>query len=78
MTLVRQGSAFCLYFMDHAPVDWHDIAAHHDFRFDTRMRHELIERNVYFFPYAVKQSSISAAHTTADIDTTLEVWRSWI
>jgi len=25
--------------------------------------------------HAVKQSSISAAHTTADIDTTLEVWQ---
>ena len=24
MTLVRQGSAFCIYFMDHAPADWHD------------------------------------------------------
>src|SRR5664280_3281821 len=21
-----QGSAFCVYFMDHLPVDWHDLA----------------------------------------------------
>ena len=25
--IVRQGSAFCVYFMDHAPQDWHDLAS---------------------------------------------------
>jgi len=75
-TLARQGSAFCLYFMDHAPVDWHDLAENHDFEFDLQMRRELIERNIYFFPLAVKQSSISAAHTRADIDRTLERWQA--
>ncbi|MBS1873277.1 MAG: aspartate aminotransferase family protein [Acidobacteria bacterium] len=73
-TFVRQGSAFCLYFMDHAPVDWHDIAANHDFARDAAMRRELIEAGVYFFPLAVKQGSISLAHTEADIDHTLEMW----
>jgi glutamate-1-semialdehyde 2,1-aminomutase len=75
-TLVRQGSAFCLYFMDHAPVDWHDLAAHHDFALDSRMRLEMIDRGVYYFPTATKQCSISAAHREADIDQTLEVLRA--
>ncbi len=73
-TLARQGSAFCLYFMDHAPVDWHDIAGHHDFPADTAMRRQLVNDGIYFFPLAVKQGSISSAHTEADIDATLERW----
>lgn len=75
-TLVRQGSAFCLYFMDHAPVDWHDLAAHHDFALDSRMRLDMIDRGVYYFPTATKQCSISAAHSEADIDQTLETLRA--
>ncbi|MEK7404745.1 MAG: aspartate aminotransferase family protein [Acidobacteriota bacterium] len=71
-TLARQGSAFCLYFMDHAPVDWHDLAANHSFARDEQMRREMIDRGVYFFPLATKQCSISAAHTQADIEFTLE------
>jgi hypothetical protein len=30
--------------MDHAPVDYHDIAIHHDFSFDTEYRFGLIEK----------------------------------
>jgi glutamate-1-semialdehyde 2,1-aminomutase len=68
----RQGSAFCLYFMDHSPTDWHDLAAHHDFELDQNMRRQLIEKGVYFFPLATKQCSISFAHTQADIERTLQ------
>jgi glutamate-1-semialdehyde 2,1-aminomutase len=75
-TLARQGSAFCLYFMDHAPVDWHDLAGNHDFGFDIEMRRRLIEEDIYFFPLAVKQGSISAAHVEEDIDFTLDRWKS--
>src|SRR5262249_35752325 len=32
----RQGSAFCLYFMDRCPRDWHDLASHHHFEEDER------------------------------------------
>jgi glutamate-1-semialdehyde 2,1-aminomutase len=39
------------------------------------MRRALIERGIYFFPLAVKQGSISAAHTAADIEATLVCWR---
>ncbi|MBI3210817.1 MAG: aspartate aminotransferase family protein [Candidatus Solibacter usitatus] len=68
----RIGSALCVYFMDHIPVDWHDLAAHHDFTLDERIRQELIERGSYVFPVATKQWSISAAHTKAQIDETVE------
>lgn len=69
--VARQGSAFCVYFMDHTPVDWHDLAANHRFEFDQDMRRALIPHGVYAFPLATKQWSISAAHTADDIDTTL-------
>jgi glutamate-1-semialdehyde 2,1-aminomutase len=72
-TLVRQGSAFCLLFMDHAPVDWHDLAANHDFELDVAMRRNLIDNDIYFFPVATKQGSISFAHTAADIQITVEL-----
>jgi glutamate-1-semialdehyde 2,1-aminomutase len=70
--VARQGSAFCIYFMDHCPKDWHDLAAHHDFSFDENFRRKLIELGIYFFPVAAKQCSISFAHTVADIEVTLE------
>ncbi len=70
--VIRQGSAFCIYFMDHAPKDWHDLASHHDFSLDLAMRRAMVDRGVYFFPVATKQCSISAAHSEGDIDATIE------
>ncbi|SFR98538.1 glutamate-1-semialdehyde 2,1-aminomutase [Granulicella pectinivorans] len=70
--VARQGSAFCTYFMDHLPVDWHDLATHHDTEMDAHLRRELLERGVYFFQLPMKQCSLSAAHTEADVDQTLE------
>ena len=75
VTIARQGSAFCVYFMDHAPRDWHDIADHHDMERDARYRRALIERGIYHFPMPTKQGSISAAHTEDDIEETLEKTR---
>ncbi|MEB2360090.1 MAG: aminotransferase class III-fold pyridoxal phosphate-dependent enzyme [Bryobacteraceae bacterium] len=72
VAVARQGSALCVYFMDHCPVDWHDLRAHHAFALDEQIRKELIARGTYVFPLAAKQWSISAAHTEADIQATLE------
>jgi glutamate-1-semialdehyde 2,1-aminomutase len=69
--VARQGSAFCIYFMDHEPQDWHDLARNHDFSCDMTLRRRLIEKGIYFFPVETKQCSISAAHTEEDIDVTL-------
>ena len=68
----RLGSAFCLYFMDHEPRDYHDLAEHNDAAFDTKYRRALIEAGIYNFPQATKQGSISFAHTVKDIEETLE------
>lgn len=72
-TIARQGSAFCVYFTDHAPVDWHDVAAHHDFDYDAEYRRKLIEGGVYHFPLPTKQGSISLAHDAETIDKTIEI-----
>jgi glutamate-1-semialdehyde 2,1-aminomutase len=70
--VARQGSAFCIYFMDHEPRDWHDLAGNHDFARDLKLRRSLVEKGIYFFPMETKQCSISAAHTEEDIAVTLE------
>lgn len=72
LVVARQGSALCPYFMDHLPVDWHDLASHHDFALDSRMRRKLIEAGVYTFPLAVKQWSISATHSEDDLQQTVD------
>lgn len=70
--VARQGSAFCTYFMDHAPVNFHDILDHHNFELDLRYRKKLIQEGIFNFPSAIKQGSISYAHTADDINRTLE------
>lgn len=70
-SISRIGSAFCVYFMDHVPVDWHDLATHHDAERDRRWRLAMIRRGIYLFPLPTKQGSISLAHTEADIDRTI-------
>ncbi|HEY6483348.1 MAG TPA: aminotransferase class III-fold pyridoxal phosphate-dependent enzyme [Steroidobacteraceae bacterium] len=68
----RQGSAFAIYFMEEPPRDLHDIIQHHDFDKDLLVRRELIAEGIFFIPVAAKQCSLSAAHTRADVDFTLE------
>ncbi|HWQ53767.1 MAG TPA: aspartate aminotransferase family protein [Bryobacteraceae bacterium] len=74
--VARQGSAFCIYFMDHLPVDWHDLAGHNNSELDNTMRQALIASGIYTFPVATKQFSISAAHTQDDIEATLQCFKT--
>lgn len=74
--VARLGSAFCLYFMDHQPVDFHDILQNHNFELDKDYRRRLIENGIFHFPLPIKQGSISYAHSKADIEKTLEVTRN--
>ena len=69
--VARQGSAFCTYFMDHLPVDWHDLASNHDSELDGLLRRGLLDLGVYFFQLPMKQCSLSAAHTVEDVEFTL-------
>lgn len=71
--VARQGSAFCVYFMDHAPVNYHDILTNHDFVLDLNYRKLLIDYGIFNFPAAIKQGSISYAHNMEDIEKTLEI-----
>ena len=70
--IARQGSAFCAYFMDHLPVDWHDLASNNDTALDGLLRRELLEHGVYYFQLPMKQCSLSAAHTMDDVQHTLQ------
>lgn len=70
--VARQGSAYCVYFMDHQPVDFHDIIDNNDMEFDKKYRYELIKEGIFNFPTPIKQGSISFAHTEKDIEITLE------
>jgi glutamate-1-semialdehyde 2,1-aminomutase len=74
--IARVGSAFCVYFMDHAPVDFHDVAVNNDFAFDKEYRVKLIEKGIFNFPLPIKQGSISFAHSVQDISETLEKTQS--
>lgn len=73
VTVGRQRSAFAVYFMDHQPVDWLDVARHHDMELDRRYRSKLIDAGIFHFPVATKQGSISFAHTPDDVAETLDV-----
>jgi glutamate-1-semialdehyde 2,1-aminomutase len=70
--VAREGSAFSFYFCARVPEDLHDIIAGHDFEKDVALRRALIREGVFFIPIATKQCSISAAHTAADIELTLQ------
>jgi glutamate-1-semialdehyde 2,1-aminomutase len=74
--VARQGSAFSYYLMPEPPADLHDIIQNHDFARDVALRRALIQRGVFFVPIATKQSSLSAAHTDADLAFTLEQFES--
>lgn len=75
ISLASNASAFCLYFMDHLPVDLHDILLHHDSDLDLRFRRELIRNGIYHIPLPFKQGSVSFAHSREDISKTLDVTR---
>jgi glutamate-1-semialdehyde 2,1-aminomutase len=76
--LSRNASAFCLYLMDHAPVDLHDILEHHDAGLDVKLRRAWIKNGVYHIPIPFKQGSVSYAHSMRDIEETLDITRRLI
>jgi glutamate-1-semialdehyde 2,1-aminomutase len=65
------GSLFVLCFMD-GPLDTYDDALRNDDALFARYRRELIARGIFEMPESLGRSHISAAHTTDDIDRSLQ------
>jgi glutamate-1-semialdehyde 2,1-aminomutase len=71
MTVARFGSVFVPYFL-HGPVESYSDLLRNDTVRDLAFRQGMCERGIFMLPVALKRSHVSAAHSTADIDRTLE------
>ncbi len=72
MTVAGYGSVFVPYFMTGAINRYADLL-HNNTEADTFFRSEMTRRGVFMLPMAMKRNHVSAAHTDADIDRTLNV-----
>ncbi|GCE16084.1 aspartate aminotransferase family protein [Tengunoibacter tsumagoiensis] len=70
-TVAGFGSIFVTYFME-PPVETYTDLLRNDATKFVNYRRQLIERGIYKLPVNLKRNHISLAHTTADIDQTLE------
>lgn len=66
------GSVFTPYFMEGEIADYEDLLRNDATR-DVAFRKGMCDLGVYLLPIAMKRNHISAAHTEADIDRTLEM-----
>ncbi len=71
MTIARFGSVFVPYFME-GPIENYTDLLRNDTRRDLWFRQRMCERGIFMLPVALKRNHVSAAHTQADIDRTLE------
>ncbi len=74
MYVAGYGSVFVPYFMDPdagAPQNYTDLLRN-DGEMDAAFRLAMVERGIFMCPIAMKRNHISAAHTKADMDHTLE------
>jgi len=74
ITVARFGSVFVPYFLD-GPILGYDDLLRNDTARDVAFRQGMCERGIFMIPTALKRNHVSAAHTDADIDRTLEVAR---
>jgi glutamate-1-semialdehyde 2,1-aminomutase len=74
MTVAQFGSVFVPYFFDGPTERYEDLLANNTQR-DVWFRSSMCERGIFMLPTALKRNHISAAHTQADIDRTLETAR---
>ena len=72
MTVAGYGSVFVPYFMTGAINCYADLLQNNT-EADTFFRSEMTRRGVFMLPMAMKRNHVSAAHTDADIDRTLNV-----
>lgn len=74
LTVTGYGSVFVPYFMDPEPglpQSYTDLLRNDNDK-DQAFRLAMVERGFFMCPLAMKRNHISAAHTKADIDATLE------
>jgi len=72
MTVAGHGSVFVPYFMSGAISRYADLLRNNTAA-DITFRGEMVKRGIFMLPLAMKRNHISAAHTDADIDRTLNV-----
>lgn len=66
------GSVFTPYFMDGRIESYEDLLAN-DTAKDIAFRSAMTERGIFMLPMPLKRNHISAAHTEADVERTLDV-----
>ena len=74
LTVARFGSVFVPYFMEGTIESYSDLLRN-DNASDVWFRRTMCEQGIFMTPVALKRNHISAAHTEADIDRTLETAR---
>lgn len=74
MQVVRFGSVFVPYFFT-GPVETFTDLLKNDTQADIWFRRTMCENGIFMLPTAIKRNHVSAAHTAADIDRTLETAR---
>ena len=74
LTVARFGSVFVPYFMEGPITTYADLLRSDNAR-DVWFRTEMCRRGIFMLPVALKRNHVSAAHTQADIDRTLEMAR---
>lgn len=72
MTVAGFGSVFTPYFLE-GKIDSYDDLLANDTAKDVAFRQGMCDNGIYMLPISIKRNHISAAHTEADIDFTLEV-----
>jgi glutamate-1-semialdehyde 2,1-aminomutase len=74
MTVALFGSVFVPYFME-GPIESYTDLLRNDTARDVWFRRTMCERGIFMLPTALKRNHVSAAHTQADIDRTVETAR---
>lgn len=74
ITVAQFGSVFVPYFME-GPIENYTDLLRNDTSRDIWFRQSMCERGIFMLPVALKRNHVSAAHSQADIDRTLETAR---
>jgi glutamate-1-semialdehyde 2,1-aminomutase len=75
MTVAVFGSVFVPYFME-GPIETYTDLLRNNNAHDIWFRKTMCEHGIFMIPTAIKRNHVSAAHTEADIDRTLETARA--